>query len=358
MPKGKKINRIFEKHLKARKPVQDLEVRPEMTVAELVDRLGATAYNARKLSYAAKIWSRAVEEKTRIYFTFAGAMSPAGMRRIVAKAMEEGLIDVFITTGANMVHDALQALYKPHKIGTECANDVELAKMHIFRIYDVFLGYDEWYEFDEWLETVFFPRFVKEGKKSVWLTPAEIFRELGKELYARGDRGILATAYKCNVEIYCPAFTDSGYGIVLNVANRLTLKEKYSSQISIDQTKEYDNLLKDMMKYENRTVIVVGGGTPKNFTFQTSMSLPSTPDGRDICGFKYAVQVTTDAPQWGGLSGATLDEAVSWGKIKDGSQRTIVYSDATIAMPMILAYVLAQKNRKPKTKIKLVAKAR
>jgi len=362
-----RLSRIIEKHLKNPKPIDDLEINPNMTVVEFVDKLGGTAYNARKLSNAAKIWARAIKEKTRIYFTLAGAMTPAGMRRVVAKSMEEGLIDVFVTTGANMVHDALQGMYKPHWIGTECADDVELAKKRIFRIYDVFLGYDEWYDFDEWLETVFYPRFVEDGKKDVRLTPGEIFRELGKELYNRGDRGILATAYKKKIDIYCPAFMDSGYGIVLNVANRLTLKEKYNAYISVDQTREYDNLLKDMMKYENRSVIVVGGGTPKNFTFQTSMSLPTTKDGQDICGFKYAVQITTDSPQWGGLSGATLDEAVSWGKIKDGSQRTIVYSDATLALPLIVTYVLAKKNKKDEKekvstregkRIKLVVHAR
>jgi deoxyhypusine synthase len=101
---------------------------------------------------------------------------------------------------------------------------------------------------------------------------------------------------------------------------------------------EYDNLFKDMEQNNNRAVIIVGGGTPKNFVLQTSMALPTV----EQCGFNYAAQITTDAPQWGGLSGATLREAISWGKIKEEANTSIVYCDATIALPMVVAYMMAK----------------
>jgi deoxyhypusine synthase len=337
------------------KNVQDLELNSDLSVSDLVENLAGTSYNARKLSEVARIWLEAVKNRSRIYFTLAGALTPAGFRRVIAQAIENKFIHVLATTGANMVHDAIKGSFGAHMIGTENADDAKLFKDRLFRIYDIFLSNDRWAEFGEWLDSTFFPSFVtektktgtkneksvKQGYQEVKITPSQFFNKLGKHLLELKDNGVLATAYKNNVPIYCPAFVDCDYGIRLHYANTEVLQPKYKTRLLVDMVGEYDGLFKDMEQNNNRAVIIVGGGTPKNFVLQTSMALPTV----EQCGFNYAAQMTTDAPQWGGLSGATLREAISWGKIKEAANTSIVYCDATIALPLVVAYMMAKLKK-------------
>jgi deoxyhypusine synthase len=326
-----------------------------LTVKELVENYGGMAFNARRLARAADIWLRAVKDKeTRIYFTFAGAMVPAGLRRIVAEALKEGLIHVIATTGANMSHDGLQAFNMPHKRGSEETDDAVLRDEKVLRIHDVFIPREEWNAYDKWLEDVFYPglaerlRVEETGQgKSVMITPRDFFHELGKFFAEeRGDDGILATAYREDVPIFCPAFMDCTYGVTLEVSNRLNISKKGYS-LKIDQTGGFSQLVDDMTRAKKRAVVVVGGGSPKNYVFQTSEALaergltdvlPLTEGQKE--GFHYAIQISTDMPQWGGLSGATLKEAISWKKVDTEARRCVVYCDATIALPLMIQYVL------------------
>lgn len=337
------------------KNVQDLELRDDLSVSDLVEHLAGTSYNARKLFEVARIWLDAVKNKSRIYFTLAGALTPAGFRRVIAQAIENKFIHVLATTGANMVHDAIKGTFGAHMIGTENADDAQLFKDRLFRIYDIFLSNDRWAEFGEWLDSTFYPSFVTEktktgtknaktvsqGYQEVKITPSQFFNKLGKHLFEQKDKGVLATAYKNNVPVYCPAFVDCDYGIRLHYTNAEVLQPQYKARLLVDMVGEYDSLFKDMEQNNNRAIIIVGGGTPKNFVLQTSMALPTV----EQCGFNYAAQITTDAPQWGGLSGATLREAISWGKIKEEANTSIVYCDATIALPLVVAYMMAKLKK-------------
>ena len=327
-----------------------------MTVKEMVDNYSGMAFNARRLARAADIWLKAVQDKdTRIYFTFAGAMVPAGLRRMVASAMQNGLIDAISTTGSNMSHDGLQAFNMPHKRGSEDADDSMLRDEKILRIHDVFIPRKEWDEYDYWLEEEFYPGLVRklsEKEKNnlgnvVAITPKEFFFELGKHFAEeREDKGIMATAYRKGVPIFCPAFMDCTYGVTLEVFNRLHAEE-IGYSLRIDQTRGFSQLVDDMANSRKKAVVVVGGGTPKNYVFQTSEAL-SERGLTDVLtltevqkeGFQYAIQISTDMPVWGGLSGATLDEAISWKKVDTEARRCIVYCDATIALPPIIQSVL------------------
>ncbi len=329
-----------------------------LTVKELVENYGGMAFNARRLARAANIWLRAVkDEDTRIYFTFAGAMVPAGLRMVVAEAMKEGMIDAIATTGANMSHDGLQAFNMPHKRGSEEADDSVLRDEKILRIHDVFIPRKEWDAYDKWLEDVFYLELADRLRgeepgqgNSVMITPKDFFHDLGKFFAEeRGDDGILATAYREGVPIFCPAFTDCTYGVTLEVSNRLHISKK-GYTLKIDQTGGFSQLVDDMANAKKRAVVVVGGGSPKNFVFQTSEALaerglvdvlPLSEEQKE--GFHYAIQISTDMPQWGGLSGATLKEAISWKKVDTEARRCVVYCDATIALPLIVQYVLDSK---------------
>jgi deoxyhypusine synthase len=335
-------------HLEDFPLVEHLEPEGGMTVRNLVDRMRTLGFNAGKLHRAARIWLDAArDDDARVYLTLAGAMVPAGLRRVVAKAMEAGLVDLLTTTGANVAHDGVEGFMAVHRKAHEHLDDAWLRDLGVLRVYDILVPWREWEEFDKWVEEGFFPGLAAEhasGDGLALVRPTKFLRDLGKWLAEeRGDDGVLATAYRQGVPIHCPSLTDCNYGIVLDYANRTTLKEK-GFRVAFDQTADFAALVEDMARARERAVVVVGGGSPKNYVFQASETL-SEVDYRPLLptesmGFKYALQVTTDAPHWGGLSGATLREAISWRKVDPHARRVTVYSDATIALPLLVQYVV------------------
>ncbi len=315
-------------------PVKERKVRPGMTVSELVETFAGSAYNARRLGRAVDIWAEAVAGGARVYLTLAGAMTPAGLRRLIGQLVEEGLVHAVISTGANLAHDA-QSGAQPGSLiqGSELADDAVLRDQKVFRIYDIFVRDDMWDKYTTDVQARIIPAITRAraGSASV-VAPSDIFRALGDDLAQRGDDGVLASCAKAGVRVFCPAIMDSDWGIRIHNANQKHAPEGY--RLVPDQAKDLELLVKDMAANPKRAVVVVGGGSPKNFTLQSSLMVE---DG----GFQAAIQFTSDAPHWGGLSGATLSEAISWGKIiPEDAKLETVYSDATITFPIAAAAVL------------------
>lgn len=308
-----------------------IEITREKTVAQLVNQMKYSVFNARKLSSCAEIWLKACTENTRKYFTLAGAISPAGYGKLIGQMIENKMIDVLVTTSANMAHDAVQDLFDAHYIGSEDINDRELFNTNILRIYDIFTESETWSKFQKFLRDEFYVMVYKNyGNQPL---PKQIFSLLGAIVNDdKKGEGILATAYRKDIGIYCPTFIDSILGLGLAQHN----EHNPSMFLTVDQTKELQGLNNDMNKYTTRSIFICGGGVPKNFTLQTSLMFHE-PEKR---GFKYAIQITTDVPYWGGLSGATLEEAISWGKVKKEARHQTVYADLTIALPLIAQYIL------------------
>jgi len=316
--------------------IRDLTLTSDIKVTDLVEQFKDIGFNAGNMAKAADCWLRAYRDEARIFLTLAGAMTPAGLRKVIAQAIENNLVHAIITTGANMVHELHQGWIDGSLLKDDGKlNDIELRDCGLLRILDVLVVSKKWKVVTDWVEKEFYSNLVYESEnKTIMIQPNEIFRKLGKYMNERGDKGILATAFSKNVPIYCPAFMDSDLGISLQKTNLVLANSK--KRILIDQTTEYCTLVEEMRRNKKRGIIIVGGGTPKNFTLQCSLVVR---DG----GFSYAVQFTTDAPHWGGLSGATLSEAVSWGKIRPSNKNMVtVYSDATITFPLTIAYLLGQ----------------
>ena len=328
-------------HEKWGHPVREATVKPRMTVNELVESFAGSAYNARKLGRAVDIWTEAVENGARIYLTLAGAMTPAGLRKLLGQLVSEGLVHAVISTGANLAHDA-QSGAQPGSLiqGSEFADDAVLRDQKVFRIFDVFVRDDMWDKYTTEVQSRIIPAITRAraGSASV-VAPSDIFQALGEDLANRGDDGLLASCAKAGVRVFCPAIMDSDWGIRIHHANREHAHEGY--RLVPDQAKDLELLVEDMAKHPKRAVVVVGGGSPKNFTLQSSLMVE---DG----GFQAAIQFTSDAPHWGGLSGATLSEAISWGKIvPEDAKLETVYSDATITFPLAAAAVLDRVHSKP-----------
>jgi deoxyhypusine synthase len=312
-----------------REPTRPIEIAPGMTCSELLERLEGCSFQGRQLARAARVWSEALDEDILVWLGLAGAMVPAGMRRLVCTLMEEGLVDVIVSTGANLYHDYFETIGHVHHIGSPNVDDTALRDEKIDRIYDTFADEDLFFDVDKQIGA-----WARDNLEDRPYTTREFLAGLGAEAgrHSGGEQGILSTAARLGVPIYCPAIGDSSIGIGLAWLERRVVFDMIGD---VEETAELAAMKPSM-------VIYVGGGTPKNFIQQTEVT--NIVNGRNLPGHTYAVQFVVDAPNWGGLSGCTFEEAVSWGKIAVGAPMVTVLSDATIALPIVSAAVLTRRQ--------------
>ncbi|MDI6875543.1 MAG: deoxyhypusine synthase [Methanomicrobiales archaeon] len=304
-------------------PVQQVRILPGMSVADLVEQMGsAGAFNAGALYRASQIYEDMLRDASATrFFGLAGAMVPAGMGGIVADLIERGHIDVLVSTGANMVHDIIEAIGCRHLHGTASGSDTELRHREINRIYDVFLPNDAFCRFEEFVQGVF--AGLEEGSAH---SISGLLRRIGENL----DSGILAAAARQNVPVFCPAIQDSMIGLQYWLFRE-------TRKVPVDAFLDMKEIIDRCFAAERAGVLILGGGVPKNYILQSMLLAPK--------GFDYAVQLTGDRPDLGGLSGATLDEARSWGKLQEEAVSATVYGDATITFPLLVAAVLERLQR-------------
>jgi len=323
-----------------RKKVAAIEV-DRKSVSQLLDEMSRTAFQGRKLGEAVQVWEEMLKEKElTVIMGLSGSLSTAGQWKIINWLIENRYVDVLVSTGANVSEDIVDAMGLGYWQGTHYANDEELLKADINRYYDVY-GKETDYREMEMLVT----DAVMTLRKDYPYTSAELLYSLGRFLWKKNVRSIVAVAAMNNVPIFCPAITDSAYGEAFLMA------KNQGHSVMIDQVKEFDQFVGIGEKTKDVGVIYIGGGVPKDFTQLLAISVsPKTMDegvpGRAghlrkgikeyYYPHKYAIQITTDSPQWGGLSGCTLEEAISWGKINEAGRRAVCYCDATIALPLIV----------------------
>ena len=316
-------------------PVQHARVSSDMTVAELVAEYGNAGIGAANLAEAVEVTGEMfASEETTVFFGLAGAMVPAGMRAIVSDLIRAGHIDGLVTTGANLTHDAIEAIGGKHHHGTHEHPDFEdqefderLREEGVDRIYNVYLPQEHFALFESYLREEVFDAIGEEV-----VSIAEFTRGLGRANADVNERedvdedpGIAAAAYECDVPIYAPAIQDSVLGLQAWLHSQV-------SGFSLDALSDMSPLNDLAHEADSTAAFVVGGGVPKNYVLQTMLVTPGAYD--------YAVQLTMDPPQTGGLSGATLDEARSWGKLESDARNVSVYADATITLPLVVAGAL------------------
>jgi deoxyhypusine synthase len=310
-------------------PIEHATVEGEMTVGELVAEYDKAGIGASALSEAVDIYADMLSDDVTTFFGLAGAMVPAGMRHIVADLVRDGHIDVLVTTGANLTHDTIEAIGGKHHHGSEHGDgslrehDETLRDEWVDRIYDVYLPQEHFTLLENHLRSEVFPE-IEETVSIQRLTD-----ELGRANAAVNDRedieeraGIAAAAHANDVPIYAPAIQDSVLGLQAWLYSQTT-------DFSLDALDDMNGLNDIAYEAESTGAMVVGGGVPKNFVLQTMLVAPDAYD--------YAVQLTMDPEHAGGLSGATLDEARSWGKLEKAARNASVYADATITLPLVVA---------------------
>ncbi|HVB59584.1 MAG TPA: deoxyhypusine synthase [Ktedonobacteraceae bacterium] len=320
-------------------------VHPDMTVAELIDQQ-FQAYNAARLSEAARLYAGemlAPGNDVTIGLTMAGALTPAGLGGCLITLMENGFIDFIISTGANLYHDMHHALAMTLHRGDFRLDDTLLQEEGVIRIYDILFADQVLLDTDA---------FVRECLKSLPNRPistSQLHYHLGVQLLKAGvnpEYSVLAQAARWNVPIYTSSPGDSSIG--MNVA-RHALE---GNALTLDPLADVNETTAIVLAAARNGVIILGGGSPKNFYLQTQPQLWEVL-GINKGGHDYFIQITTDAPHWGGLSGATPSEAVSWGKIKPEqlNSTVVVYSDSTIALPLLTAYAMSKAQPRPRKEL-------
>lgn len=312
-------------------PTRPIELEPGMTTDELLARMEAVSFQARQLGRAARVWERALAEGVFVMFGLAGAMVPAGMRKVVSLLIAEGYVNCLVATGANLFHDLYESLGHKHYLGSPHVDDGELFRCGVDRIYDTYADEDRFEELDQWLG-----RWAAESLERGPYTTREFLNRLGLEVDRQSEGrepGILTTAARVGCPVYCPAIGDSSIGIGLAAAGNPVLFDVIAD---VRETAE-------MVVGRETMVVYCGGGTPKNFIQQTEVTAKHLDAGSG--GHKYAIQFITDAPHWGGLSGCTFEEAVSWGKIRSEGEKVTVFCDATIALPLVVSGLLTRRAR-------------
>lgn len=292
----------------------------ERGVADLVSDMGKMGFQGGQLGTSLGVWQRMLDEDVTIFLGLAGAMVPAGLGEFIAYLLRERKVDCLVSTGANLFHDLCEGLGIVHYRGSACADDAYLNECKIDRIYDVFVSEIELHKADNHIS-----KFVKGLDPNHRYSSREIMHLVGEGL---PDTTILGAAHKAGVPIFVPALGDSSWGIGMVMA----LREGCS--VMVDQIKDVDEITRMVEKSAKTGVIYIGGGVPKNFIQQTEVIAELIGDYSG--GHSYALQYTTDAPHWGGLSGCTFEEAVSWGKVKKEASKVQVFSDATITVPLVV----------------------
>jgi deoxyhypusine synthase len=324
----KHILRQLQKKLTG-EPVTTYKINDKTTACEVLDMMYGTSFQARSLGKAFKIWQNALRDETVIFFGLAGAMVPAGLRDVIVYLIKNRLIDVLVSTGANLFHDLFEILGGVHYKCSPDADDVQLRNVRLDRMYDV-VADDMEYEAVDYSIVEFASKLEKRPYST-----REFFYKLGCFLQKRAkNEGIITACARHGVPIYCPAIADSSYGIALSIGR---------NNLLFDVVKDVTETCNIAANSKVSAVIFIGGGTPKNFVQQTEITAFMSTRKGNIWGHKYCIQITTDSPQWGGLSGCTFKESQSWGKIAPDSEKVHVYCDATIALPLLVSGLAEKK---------------
>jgi deoxyhypusine synthase len=345
-PKKKQEEAMPSKAELLSQPIEHIDMTRHDVVA-LVDAMERMAFTARDLRRAAEIYDRMLRDKDcGVILCLAGSLISAGLKKVFADLVRSRMVDAIVATGANIVdQDFFEGLGFRHYVAPERykagMDDDVLRELHIDRIYDTFIDEDELRICDETTQR------IADSLEPRPYSSREFIREMGRWLDEHGKNrdSITLAAFELDVPIFCPAFSDcsAGFGLVAHQHAR-----GGQNCVSLDSAKDFYELTQLKVKCPTTGLMMIGGGVPKNFAQDVVVAA-------DILGFdapmhKYAVQITVADVRDGALSSSTLKEASSWGKV-DTAYEQMVFSEATLALPLIAGYAHhrgAWKTREPR----------
>ncbi len=300
--------------------VGQIEIKPAMTVDSLIGEYGkAGVLGAGKLAEACSIFEEMVRDDATVLLGLAGPMCASGLRKIISELIREGVISGIVTSGANLVHDIIEALGGHHIVGDFRVDDIELHKKGYGRIGNVYAKVEDFVSFEDFIQD--FLRTIPEEDIEN-LSPRELITEIGEHLEDRDS--FIRAAYENNVPIFSPGISDSMLGLQLFFFSQ-------TNRISLNVIKDMKELSTLVLSSSKVGAIFLGGGIPKHYIMGANLLRE---------GFDYAVQITLDREEGGSLSGAKLEEGISWGKAKEKARVATVIGDATIIFPIMAASLM------------------
>lgn len=325
-------------------PLDPLKTR---SVRDLLAALGHCSFQGRALSRALEVWEAMCRDGECLrVLSLAGAMVPAGMGLIVIRLFEAGLVDVLIPTGAALSHDLCNIVApdaQAHYVGDEWADDLVLRDSAINRIYDTYLPETAFTAAEDALAEILPQLSYRPAGDAVTISTADFCRQLGARL---DGVGVLTAAARAGATIYVPAISDSELGMTIAAANQRRTAGR--GRIVFDALADVEDFAARMRSRPRAGLVTVGGGVPRNWAQQVHPYLKyklRDPQAQAE-GYHYGVRITTDRPEYGGLSGCTISESKSWGKYESRAVETSVVADATIALPLLATALLERLGKR------------
>ena len=301
--------------------IKDFTWKEGITVKDLVQSYGQIGYQSVELAKAADVFVKMKKNNAKIYLTFTSNMVTSGLRGFFAQLIELKIADVIVTTVGGIEEDIMKATGEDFRIGKFSSDDVELHEQGINRIGNILINNELYMKFEDWLNPVLDKLYAKQKRWAV----SDLLKEIG--LLLNDNSSILYQAAKNNVPIFCPAITDGAFGF------HLFLYQQKHPDFIVDVVKDFGNILYSSSYDEKKAVIALGGSISKHHAILSTLL-----NG----GANYAVYMTTAHKSSGSMSGATTDEAKSWGKVKDDSDVATVIGDVTVMFPLAMIKALEE----------------
>jgi len=345
----------FRKHDRYHKgeglePLAPLDLGKAKGLLDLTEQMSRTAFGGRALGEAVEVlYSMATDPRCFVVGTFSGAMTVAKQGLLLCDMIDHGILKAVVSTGALMAHGLVEAFGMTHFKYDGTRDDATLFEQGYDRVYDTL-------ELEQNLDDseVIIREALADLDKSAVLCSSMLLRRIGKHLAEKfpGHRSILRSAYEKNVPVYVPAFTDSELGLDIALMSR---REKLAGRprLTYDPFLDLEDYTAHVCEQDALGIFTIGGGVPRNWAQQVGPYLDIMEKriglrvGK-VQRFRYGVRICPEPVHWGGLSGCTYSEGVSWGKFvppQEGGRFAEVLSDATIAWPLVLGAVLEKMKR-------------
>ena len=323
--------------------IESLKIDGNTTISSLVEQFKDISFQARNIGHCSDIYRRMLTDMQRptIFLGLSGALIAGGLRNILCDMLKNNMVDAIVTTGAVIYQDFYQARGYGHYKGNPNAEDDILYRLSIDRIYDTYVDEEKFRETDR-----FIGELVKDLEPRAYST-REFIGILGNTV--KDENSILHTASRLKIPIFCPAIADSSIGIGLTLFHHR--EHEKQSHFHLDTIKDNHEIARLVAASGKTGAIYLGGGVPKNY-INDSIVIADMIFG-DQRGHDYAIQLTMDRAEWGGLSGSTLGEAQSWGKIYLEANKATAYIELTIGLPLLYSSVVGHSGRSARKRLNL-----
>ncbi len=299
--------------------MKQVDINPNMSVSELLDSMKNGGFTCRKVGLATDLFLEMIEDKScTIFLGLAGALIPGGMRNILYKMIDNKIIDCIVTTGANLSHDLLETSGGSHFHGNSQLDDIKLKELDVSRIFDTFISYESFVKFEKLVQKIL-DNIPKEP-----MSTRRFIYEIGR--YVTDPNSIVRLAHEKEIPIFAPSFADSMLGVQSWLFSQI-------KPLNIDVLKDHTEFSEIIYDSKKMGAMILGGGVPKHFIMNGSQLHD---------GLSYAIQITMDRPEHGGVSGASIKEAVSWGKVTSDAKWIDIMGDVTLVLPLLVAGILSR----------------